>query len=234
MADLAAARRLLLARLACVRRYADWPRTFWRAPYALLLGSPCLPTPWRQLTHSVACLLAVCVSGGSNPAGGPGAPRRRSGHDVAAELVRSHQAPGTVCRFLLTGFDRVHGVGIVVGSTGLCFRPVCVRGVAPRRFWREGGFWWRFPGREGGRRRPRSSFLARCGLVRAGGDPGPRAGWFKWRGAVVEREKASAPGRRVAPGRRARQLWLLAAVGCVAPCVLGSSCCVVENASKTV
>jgi hypothetical protein len=132
MADLAAARRLLLARLACVRRYADWPRTFWRAPYALLLGSPCPPTPWRQLTHSVACLLAVCVSGGSNPAGGPGAPRRRSGHDVAAELVRSHQAPGTVSRSVLTALDRVHGVGIVVSGTGLCFHPVCVRGVGFR------------------------------------------------------------------------------------------------------
>ena len=148
MADLAAARRLLLARLACVRRYADWPRTSWRAPYVLLLGSPGPPTPWRQLTRSVACLLAVCVSGGSNPAGGPGAPRRRSGHDVAAELVRSHQAPGTVCRFVLTVLDRVHGVGVVVTSTGLCFRPVCVRGVAPRRFWREGGFGWRFPRRD--------------------------------------------------------------------------------------
>ncbi len=94
----------------------------------------------------MAGLLAVCLRGGSNPAGGPRAPRRRSEHPSAAELVRSHQVPGTVCRFVLTVLDRVHGVGIVVASPGLCFRPVCVRGVAPRRFWRDGGFRRRFPG----------------------------------------------------------------------------------------
>ena len=171
MADLAAARRLLLPRLACVRRRADWPRTSWRAPYGLLRVSPCPPPPWRQLTRSVACLLAVCVSGASNSAGGPGAPWRRSGHSPAAELVRSHQASGTVCRFLLTAFDRVDGVGIVVAGTGLCFRPVCVRGVAPRRFWRDGGFRRRFPGRDAGLGGRGVAAWPVCGHGRAGGDP---------------------------------------------------------------
>jgi len=31
----------------------------------------------------------------------------------------------------------------------------------------------------------------------------------KWRGAVIEWAKASAPGRRVAPSWRARRMWLL-------------------------
>ena len=171
MADLAAARRLLLPRLACVRRCADWPRTSWRAPYVLLLVSPGPPPPWRQLTRSVACLLAVCVSGASNPAGGPGAPRRRTGHSPAAELVRRHQPPATVCRFVLTALDRVHGVGIVGPSTGLCFHPVCVRGVAPHRFWREGGFRRRFPGRDAGLGGRGVASWPVCGHGRAGGDP---------------------------------------------------------------
>ena len=41
--------------------------------------TPSIRRPWRQLGRSAACLLAVCVRCGSNPAGGPSAPRRRSG-----------------------------------------------------------------------------------------------------------------------------------------------------------
>ena len=68
-------------------------------------------------------------------------------------------------------------------------------------------------GRAGGHR---AAFWRICGLDRAGTDPGSRAGWFKWRGMANEWAKASAPGRRAVSGRRARQLWLLAArwLGC--------------------
>ena len=42
--------------------------------------------------------------------------------------MRSHLLPGTVSPFVLTTFDRVHGVGIVVPSVGLSNEPVWVRG----------------------------------------------------------------------------------------------------------
>ena len=151
-------------------------------------------------------MLAVCVRCGSNPAGGPRAPWRRSGHSSAAELVRSHQAPGTVSRCRLTVLDRVHGVGIVSTGTGLCFQPVCVRGVAPRWFSRDCGFRRRFPGRKGVPGGFGAASRRASGHGRAGRDPRPRAGWLNWRGVVVEWAKASAPGRRVAPGRSARQV----------------------------
>ena len=108
--------------------------------------------------------------------GGPLAPRRLSGHTLAAELVRRYQAPGTVSRFILTVLDRVHGVGIVVASTGLCFQPVCVRGVAPRGFWRDGGFWRRFPGRDGGLGGRGAGLRRAAGRGAAGRDPVPRSG----------------------------------------------------------
>ena len=99
-----------------------------------------------------------------------------------------------------------------LSAPGLCFQPVCVRGVAPRWFSRDCGFRRRFPGRKGIPGGFGAASRRASGNGRAGGDPGPRAGWWKWRGVVVEWAKASAPGRRVAPGRRACQLWLLVAI----------------------
>eukprot|EP01043_Picozoa_sp_COSAG02_P008750 COSAG02_NODE_286_length_25649_cov_13.411272_3_plen_128_part_00 len=96
--------------------------------------------------------------------------------------MRSHQAPGTVSRFILTVLDRVHGVGIVVAGTGLCFQPVCVRGVAPRGFWWDGGFRRHFPGRDGGLGGRGAGLRRAAGRGAAGRDPGPRsdalAGWL--------------------------------------------------------
>ena len=196
--------RSLPPRLACATRHADWPRTSWRAPYVLLLVSPCPPPPRRQLSRSVACLLAVCVRGSSNPSGGPRTPRRRSGHSPAAELVRSHQVPGTVSRFVLTVLDRVHGVGIVVGSTGLCFQPVCVRGVAARWFWRDGGFWRRFPGRDAGVGDQAVGLRRAAGRGVAGRDPGPRCGMLVGCLASLDAvESVGLVGERCPAGARA-------------------------------
>ena len=124
----------------------------------------------------MACLPAVCVRGGSNPAGGPRASWRRSGHSSAAELVRSHQAPATVSRSVLTVIDRVHGVGIVIAGTGLCLQPVCVHGVAPRQFLRDGGFLRRFPGRDGELGGRGAGLRRAAGRGATGRDPGPRCG----------------------------------------------------------
>jgi len=122
----------LPARLGRATRHADWPRRLLARSVRPASCSPLVPTPLAAAEPLAACLLAVCVWCGSNPASGPRAPWRRSGHSSAAELVRSHQAPGTVSRSVLTALDRVHGVGIVVSGTGLCFHPVCVRGVGFR------------------------------------------------------------------------------------------------------
>ena len=83
--------------------------------------------------------------------------------------MRSHLAPDTVSRFVLTGFDRVYGVGIVVPSVGLCDEPVWVRGVAPRRFWWDARFRWRFGGRDrelGGRVMGLRRATGRCTVSR--------------------------------------------------------------------
>ena len=137
--------------------------------------------------------------------------------------MRSHQAPGTVSRCILTALDRAHGVGIVVGSTGLCFQPVCVRGVAPRGFWRDSGFSGRFPGRDGGLGGRRAGLRRAAGRGAAGRDPVPRsgalAGWLASIDAVdsvdLVRERRPARGRAksscCAPG------------GWVARCALASS-----------
>ena len=157
----------------------------------------------------MALLLAVGLRGRSSSARGPRAPRPRNGHGLTAELVRSHQAPGTVSCSVLTVLDRVHGVGIVVWSPGLCDHPVCVRGVAPRRFWRDGGFRRRFRGRGGVPGGRAAASQGTAGHDRAGRDPGPRAGMFKWRGMGGESGKGPALGRRVVSGRRARRMRLL-------------------------
>ena len=99
-----------------------------------------------------------------------------SGHSSVAELVRSHQAPATVSRSVLTVIDRVHGVGIVVAGTGLCLQPVCVHGVAPRQFLRDGGFRRRFPGRDGGLGGRGAGLRRAAGRGAAGRVPGPRCG----------------------------------------------------------
>ena len=157
----------------------------------------------------MALLLAVGLRGRSSSARGPRAPRPRHGHGLTAELVRTHQAPGTIWRFILTVLDCVHGVGIVVESPGLWDHPVCVRGVAARRFWRDGGFRRRFPGRKGVSGDFAAASQGAAGHDRAGRDPGPRAGMFKWRGMGGESGKGPALDRRAVPSRRARRMWLL-------------------------
>ena len=151
-------------------------------------------------------------------------------HSPAAELVRSHLLPGTVSRFVLTAFDRVHGVGIVVSSVGLCNEPVWVRGVAPRRFWWDASFRRRFGGRDrelGGRV---MGLRRAAGRHTVGRDPGPRRGVLVgWLASLDAVQSVGLVGERCPAGARAvGGCWRR--VGCAAPCVPAGSRQVVENA----
>ena len=116
--------RQAAARSACTRTLlmacVAWSLFLWSGRKILSSSAPSVVIRVRS-----ACILLFLL-----PAG-----RACPCQQPAAELVRSHLLPGTVSPFVLTAFDRVHGVGIVVPSVGLSNEPVWVRGVAPRRFW---------------------------------------------------------------------------------------------------